>query len=106
VEEILSRPEIADLLKAHPRNVVVEAIRKGLGRLREEILRKEELPHLGESLFTFEYLYPLFQKEIDHPELEILDDEEVLKSIRHSREHYDGSGYPGHLKGNLIPLRG
>jgi putative two-component system response regulator len=34
----------------------------------------------------------------------ILDDEEVLKYIRHYRERYDGSGYPGGLKGNLIPL--
>jgi putative two-component system response regulator len=34
----------------------------------------------------------------------ILDDEEVLKSIRHNRERYDGTGYPGHLRGNLIPL--
>jgi len=28
----------------------------------------------------------------------------VLKSIRHNRERYDGTGYPGGLKGNLIPL--
>ena len=28
VDEILSKPEIADLLKTHPRTVVVEAIRK------------------------------------------------------------------------------
>jgi putative two-component system response regulator len=34
----------------------------------------------------------------------ILDDEEVLKCIRHYREHFDGSGYPDRLKGNLIPL--
>jgi putative two-component system response regulator len=34
----------------------------------------------------------------------ILDDEEVLKSIRHKRERWDGTGYPGGLKGNLIPL--
>jgi putative two-component system response regulator len=34
----------------------------------------------------------------------IMDDEEVLKSIRHNKERYDGTGYPGHLKGNLIPL--
>ena len=34
----------------------------------------------------------------------ILDDEEVLKSIRHNRERYDGTGYPARLKGNLIPL--
>jgi response regulator RpfG family c-di-GMP phosphodiesterase len=34
----------------------------------------------------------------------ILDDEEVLKNIRHKRERYDGTGYPDGLKGNLIPL--
>jgi putative two-component system response regulator len=34
----------------------------------------------------------------------ILDDDEVLKVIRHNHEHYDGTGYPDHLKGNLIPL--
>jgi len=34
----------------------------------------------------------------------ILDDEEVLKFIRHYRERYDGSGYPGGLRGNRIPL--
>ena len=64
VDEILSRPEIIDLLKVHPRNVVVEAIRKGLGRLREEILHQEELSELGDSLFSFERLYPLFREEI------------------------------------------
>ena len=65
VDDILSRPEIIDLLKVHPRHVVVDAIRKGLGRLREEILHKEELPPLGDALFSFENLHPLFQKEID-----------------------------------------
>lgn len=34
----------------------------------------------------------------------ILDDEEVLKNIRHHRERYDGTGYPAGLKGQLIPL--
>jgi putative two-component system response regulator len=34
----------------------------------------------------------------------ILDDEEVLKYIRHSRERYDGGGYPDGLKGTIIPL--
>ena len=65
VDEILSRPEIADLLKVHPRHVVVEAIRKGLGQLREEILRKEDLSQIGEIFFSFENLFPLFQREID-----------------------------------------
>jgi L-seryl-tRNA(Ser) seleniumtransferase len=65
VDEILSRKEIVDLLKVHPRNVVVEAIRKGLERLREEILQKEELSQWGDVLFSFEHLSPFFQKEID-----------------------------------------
>jgi len=63
VDDILSRPETMDLLKIHARHVVVEAVRKGLGRLREEILHREELPELGDNLF--ENLYSLFQKEID-----------------------------------------
>ena len=65
VDEILLRPEIADLLKVHPRHVVVGAIRKGLGQLREEILRKEDLSQIGEVFFSFENLFPLFQREID-----------------------------------------
>jgi len=65
VDELLSRPQVVDLLKVHPRNVVVEAIRKGLERVRDDILRKQDLPKLGEAFFTFENLYPLFRKEID-----------------------------------------
>jgi L-seryl-tRNA(Ser) seleniumtransferase len=65
VDEILSRPQIVDLLKVHPRNVVIEAIRKGLGRLRGEILQKQDLSQLEDAFFSFENLYPLFQKEID-----------------------------------------
>jgi response regulator RpfG family c-di-GMP phosphodiesterase len=34
----------------------------------------------------------------------ILDDEEVLKNIRHYRERYDGTGYPDGFKGTAIPL--
>ena len=65
VDEILSRPEIVDLLKIHPRPVVVEAVRKGLGRLREEILQKEELHESEDTLFSFENLSSIFRKEID-----------------------------------------
>ncbi len=65
VDDILSRPEIVDLLKVHPRHVVLEAIRKGLGRLRDDILHKQDFSQLGEAIFSFENLYPLFQKEID-----------------------------------------
>jgi len=65
VDEILSRPEITDLLRVHPRTVVVEAVRRGLKRLRQELLAKEELTGSEDSLFSIEHLYPLFQREID-----------------------------------------
>ncbi len=65
VDELLSRPQIVDLLKVHPRHVVIEAIRKGLGRLRDDILRGQDLSQVEEAFFSFENLYPLFQKEID-----------------------------------------
>jgi L-seryl-tRNA(Ser) seleniumtransferase len=65
VDELLLKPEIENLLKVHPRTVVVDAIRKGLKRVREDILHKEDLSDLGNALFSFEHLYPLFKKEID-----------------------------------------
>ena len=65
VDEILSREEIVGLLRVHPRAVVVEAIRKGLGRLRKKVLHQEDLSGCEETLFSFENLFPLFQKEID-----------------------------------------
>jgi L-seryl-tRNA(Ser) seleniumtransferase len=65
VDEILSMPEVSNLLKVHPRSVVVEAIRKGLGGLREELLHKEEISESDESRLSFENLYVLFQKEVD-----------------------------------------
>jgi len=60
---------------------------------KESALTADELRHIHEkSSLADEVLRP------------ILDDEEVLKFIRHKRERYDGTGYPGGLKGNLIPL--
>jgi L-seryl-tRNA(Ser) seleniumtransferase len=73
VDEILSRPEIAELLVTYPRVLVVEAIRTELGKLRTEILNKENLSDLVEdALFSVERLYPLFQKEIElHSQLRL-----------------------------------
>jgi putative two-component system response regulator len=60
---------------------------------KQSTLTSEEQQHIQERTALAE--------EVLRP---ILDDEEVLKYIRHNRERYDGSGYPSHLKGNLIPL--
>jgi L-seryl-tRNA(Ser) seleniumtransferase len=65
VDEILSKPEIADLLKVHPRTVVVESIRRGLRRFREDLRHQEDLSKLEDASFSFEHLYPLFQREIE-----------------------------------------
>ncbi len=65
VEEVLSRQEMVNLLKSHPRAVVVEAVRRGLGQLREEILREREAFATNEKSFTFEALLPRFMTEID-----------------------------------------
>lgn len=60
---------------------------------KQGALTPEEMRHVREkSSLADEVLRP------------VLDDEEVLKFIRHKRERYDGTGYPGGLKGNLIPL--
>jgi len=60
---------------------------------KESPLTSDEQRHIQErSSLADEVLRP------------VLNDEEVLKSIRHNRERYDGTGYPGRLKGNLIPL--
>ncbi len=64
VDEMLSRQELSELLKVHPRSIVVEAIRRGLGKVREEILMREDLSSIEEDLFSFEHLFSRFQKEI------------------------------------------
>lgn len=65
VDDILSRSEITDLFKLHSRKLVVEGIRKGLRKFREDLLKRESLSSVDESMFSFERLYPLFLKEID-----------------------------------------
>ncbi len=65
VDEVLSSSEIADLLKAYPRTIVVEAVRKGLERLRSEILHQGEVSDLEDTSFSFDRLTPLFQREIE-----------------------------------------
>jgi L-seryl-tRNA(Ser) seleniumtransferase len=66
VDEILSSPEVGDLLTAYPRDVVVEAIRRGLQQVREELLHREAFTGEEEGLFSLDALLPLFRREIDH----------------------------------------
>ena len=65
VDEMLLQPEISDLLKTYPRNVVVEAIRRSLNLLREKLLHQEGPSEVDESFFTLDHLFPLFKKELE-----------------------------------------
>jgi len=64
VDEILSKPEMVDLLNAHPRAIVVDAIRKGLNGLREALLNQDP-SKIEDATFSFDHLYPIIQREID-----------------------------------------
>ena len=65
VDEILSRPEISDLIKTYPRNVVVETIRSCLKELRESLLHEGSPSEVDESFFSLSRLYPLFKGELE-----------------------------------------
>jgi len=65
VDEILSRPEISDLIKTYPRNVVVETIRSCLKELRESLLHEGSPSEVDESFFSLNRLYPLFKGELE-----------------------------------------
>lgn len=65
VEEILSQKESLDLLKLHPRSVLLEAIRKGLGKVREEILQEEDLSKFDDQFFSMDHLFPFIREELN-----------------------------------------
>jgi L-seryl-tRNA(Ser) seleniumtransferase len=65
VDEILSRPEISDLIKTYPRNVVVEAIRSCLKELREKLLQEGGPSKVDESFFSLDRLYLLLKGELE-----------------------------------------
>ncbi|MGQ9509359.1 MAG: L-seryl-tRNA(Sec) selenium transferase [Thermodesulfobacteriota bacterium] len=65
VDEILSQKESLDLLKIYPRAVFIEAIRKGLRRVRDEILQTNDLSKFDDQFFSMNHLLPLIRREID-----------------------------------------
>ena len=66
VDDLLTRPEIVDLLTVHPRTVVVEAIRKGLSQFRQDLVRRLASSSVDDSAFSFETLLPLFLQQISN----------------------------------------
>jgi L-seryl-tRNA(Ser) seleniumtransferase len=65
VDEILSHPEISDLIKTYPRNMVVEAIRSCLKELREKLFRQDGPSVVDETFFSLNRLCPLFKGELE-----------------------------------------
>jgi putative nucleotidyltransferase with HDIG domain len=67
--------------------------------IRESVLNKpasltdEELKHIKSHCEAGEHILT-----------PIVEDEEILRAVRHHHEHYDGMGYPDGLRGEQIPL--
>ena len=66
--------------------------------VRESVLNKPG--SLSDEEFKHVRLHSVTGERILKP---IVDDEEILKAVRHHHERYDGNGYPDGLKGELIP---
>ena len=65
VDEVLDHPGVSEWLRQYPRKVVVEAIRRGLDRLRENLLSSPEPGILDKTFLSVERLLPLFHEAIE-----------------------------------------
>ncbi|MCJ7662865.1 MAG: hypothetical protein MUO24_01340, partial [Desulfobacterales bacterium] len=64
VDELLAAPEVKELLRVHPGEVVRQGIRNGLEGLRQAILRSDKAEDITEERFALSHLLPLFEEEI------------------------------------------
>ncbi len=64
VDELLASAEVKRLLQIHPSEVVRQGIRNGLDKLRQTILRAEDVKAITEETFSLSHLLPLFEEEI------------------------------------------
>jgi L-seryl-tRNA(Ser) seleniumtransferase len=66
VDEVLDHPGVSEWLKQYPRKVVVEAIRRGLDGLRENLLSSPEPETLDKTFFSVERLLPMVNEAIEN----------------------------------------
>jgi len=64
VDEILTDPGVSRWIAEYSRSVVVEAVRAGLDRLRENLLASPESEALDKAIFSIEKLMPYFREAI------------------------------------------
>ena len=64
VDEILTDPGLSRWIAEYSRSVVVEAVRAGLDRLRENLLASPESEALDKAIFSIEKLMPYFREAI------------------------------------------
>jgi L-seryl-tRNA(Ser) seleniumtransferase len=65
VDEILSDPVVSRWIDEYSRSVVVEAIRRGLERLRKTLLSAPEPEGLDRTMFSVESLMPYFREALE-----------------------------------------
>ncbi|NIQ39549.1 MAG: L-seryl-tRNA(Sec) selenium transferase [Proteobacteria bacterium] len=66
VDEVLNDPEISRWIDRYSRGVVVEAVRQGLQRLRDELLSSTKSTGPDGKVFSLERLMPYITEAIDH----------------------------------------
>jgi L-seryl-tRNA(Ser) seleniumtransferase len=66
VDRILDRQEMVQLGNRFPRKIILEAVRRGLDRLRQRVMTARNPADLDESMFSFESLLPHFIEEIEN----------------------------------------
>jgi L-seryl-tRNA(Ser) seleniumtransferase len=57
---------MVQLGKRFPREIILEAVRRGLDRLRQRVMTARNTADLDESMFSFEGLIPHFMEEIEN----------------------------------------
>ncbi len=65
VDEILNDPRISRWIEEHSRGVVVEAVRRGLQCLRDELLSSPRSAKRGEETFSVDRLMPYFKAAVE-----------------------------------------
>jgi L-seryl-tRNA(Ser) seleniumtransferase len=66
VDEILNDPEISRWIDQYSRGVIVEAVRQGLQRLRDELLSSTRSVEPDGKVFSVGRLMPYFTEAIEH----------------------------------------